>query len=244
MKNGDAAYSLMREKSLGISDTDLDKVSYDNDDEFEEPESTSKVENVPVTASSGTISLSGTSVDGKVKLTWSLSDVAASMGFKVVVSAASNPVYPGNDYHYLSTSSTRSDVWSGLTAGKTYHFRVCEYLGGSCGVYSNDVSVTVTGTTTAATGNGTITLQATKNSEGKVILTWALNGMTSAKGFKVVSADHENPIYPGDNYHYYSDPELRADTWSGLSSGTYHFRVCEYLGGSCGVYSNDVSVSF
>jgi hypothetical protein len=69
-------------------------------------------------------------------------DMTSEMGFKIVKSTAPNPVYPGNDYHYLSDQNVRSDNWTDLSAG-TYHFRVCEYLGGSCGIYSNDLSLIV-----------------------------------------------------------------------------------------------------
>ena len=80
----------------------------------------------------------------------SLISIAApliSLGFKVVVDTDKNPVYPGNQYHYYSESSKRNDVWKDddgsmkLKSGNTYHFRVCIYKGGSCGAYSNDVSV-------------------------------------------------------------------------------------------------------
>jgi hypothetical protein len=161
----------------------------------------------------------------------------SSQGFKIVKAEHINPVYPGDDYHYLSSSSARSDTWEGLSAG-TWHFRVCEYLGGSCGVYSNDITVTIAGTATE-TSDGSISLSGNTNS-GNVYLNWVLSDMTSSMGFKVVKAEHVNPVYPGDDYHYYSDASLRTDTWEGLSAGTYHFRVCEYLGGACGIYSNDL----
>jgi len=63
--------------------------------------------------------------------------MTSDMGFKVVIKDSLNPVYPGDEYHYLANASVRSDVWSNLEVGKTYYFRVCEYLGGKCGVYSN-----------------------------------------------------------------------------------------------------------
>ena len=92
-------------------------------------------------ASTGTISLSASKTDNGVTLNWSLAGMESDRGFKVVWSKDVNPVYPGSDYHYLSDDDSRSDTISELTTGNTYHFRVCEYLGGKCGVYSNDVSV-------------------------------------------------------------------------------------------------------
>lgn len=196
---------------------------------------------------SGTITLEGQLTDpGKVKLVWSTSELDASKGFKVVMSESANPVYPGNKYHYLTNPSVRQDYWSGLANGKTYHFRVCQYLGGKCGVYSNDIAITVA-TNGAFAENimpGNIDLSVTPVSGGKAEITWSLTDMTSPKGFKVVIDEAENPVYPGNEYHYYSDPDKHTDTWTGLKAGqTYHFRVCEYLGGYCGTYSNDVSIT-
>jgi Bacterial SH3 domain len=210
------------------------------------PASTAKPE-VSAISQSGSITLEGQLTDpGKVKLSWATSGLDASKGFKVVMSESENPVYPGNKYHYLSKSSTRQDFWSSLADGKTYHFRVCQYLGGKCGVYSNDIAITIE-TNGAFAENvlpGTIDLTVTPVAGGKAEISWVLSDMTSPKGFKVVIDESENPVYPGNEYHYLSNSEVRSDTWTGLQSGsTYHFRVCEYLGGYCGAYSNDVSVT-
>jgi hypothetical protein len=191
------------------------------------------------TSTSKTITLSKTVSGNTVSLSW-VPSFTSSQGFKIVKAEHVNPIYPGDDYHYLSSSTARSDSWEGLSAG-TYHFRVCEYLGGACGAYSNDVTVTIAGTA-PETSDGTISLSGNTNS-GNVYLNWVLSDMTSSMGFKVVKAEHVNPVYPGDDYHYYSDASLRTDTWESLSAGTYHFRVCEYLGGACGVYSNDLTLT-
>lgn len=90
--------------------------------------------------------------------------------------------------------------------------------------------------------SGTITLSAVLADPGKVKLTWTTDGVDAPAGFKVVVSEKENPVYPGNDYHYLSNPSIRQDTWSGLGNKTYHFRVCEYLGGYCGAYSNDVTV--
>lgn len=209
----------------------------------ETPQEKKQTEAQPQISSNGQITLTAILVDpGKVKLTWD-STADTPKGFKVVISESENPVYPGNDYHYLSDPSIRQDTWSGL-GNKTYHFRVCQYLGSACGVYSNNATIQVT-TNGASTSNvtaGTIVLSATPIGNGKVAMTWSLKDMTSSKGFKVVVSENTNPVYPGNDYHYYSEPNKSDDVWSGLEAGkTYHFRVCEYLGGYCGVYSNDVT---
>lgn len=96
--------------------------------------------------------------------------------------------------------------------------------------------------------------EVSSNSQGSILLkgesglnavklNWALSNMTSKMGFKVVVADHENPVYPGDEYHYLTDANIRADEWGGLRNGVHYFRVCEYLGGKCGVYSNNIKVT-
>jgi len=66
------------------------------------------------------------------------------MGFKVVWSKNQGPTYPnrsGDKYHYLTNPSASSDTVSGLESGQIYYFRVCEYLGGKCGLYSNEISI-------------------------------------------------------------------------------------------------------
>ncbi|MBN1326285.1 hypothetical protein JW977_04920 [Candidatus Falkowbacteria bacterium] len=187
------------------------------------------------------ITLKATASGNTVNLSWT-PNFTSSMGYKIVKSTEANPVYPGNDYHYLSSSGARSDKWEGLSAG-TYHFRVCEYLGGKCGVYSNDVSISITSSVPETNGEtGTITLKAT-NSGDTVNLTWTISNLDPDLGFKIVKSELANPVYPGNEYHYLSDSSARTDSWTGLSAGTYHFRVCKYLGGACGVYSNDVSVT-
>ncbi len=206
-----------------------------------------KTKEIPVVSQqNGQMYLQGNLIEpGKVKLTWSLTDMTSPNGFKVVISEQMNPVYPGNDYHYLTDPARRDDIWSGLKAGKTYHFRVCEYLGGKCGKYSNDIAIEVAANEAQANEMtaGNINLTVNVSDQGKAALNWELTDMTSPKGFKTVISEQPNPVYPGNDYHYLTDPDLRTDTWSNLESGqTYHFRVCEYLGGSCGTYSNDVSI--
>jgi len=187
----------------------------------------------------GEIALSATSDGDDVHLSWSVSGIDTTDGFKIVKNTSGNPVYPGDAYKYLSEPSTRSYTWTGLAAG-TYHFRVCEYLGGSCGTYSNDVAVTVEGVTS---GGGEITLNGTIDGT-TANLTWTLSsGFESPMGFKIVQNQTGSPVYPGDSYHYESDPDYRSDQWKYMDPGTYYFRVCEYLGGECGVYSNQVTLT-
>lgn len=74
---------------------------------------------------------------------------------------------------------------------------------------------------------------------------WDVEGY-SENGFKIVWSKNSSPTYPlrnGDKYHYYESPEKHEDSLTAFDGeGTYYVRVCEYLGGKCGVYSNEVEV--
>lgn len=72
-------------------------------------------------------------------------DGYSAQGFKVVWSKTSGPTYPNREsdrYQYFdSSSATSSSELEAFDGAGTYYVRVCEYLGGSCGVYSNEVKV-------------------------------------------------------------------------------------------------------
>lgn len=217
---------------------------------IESPEKKIETSNTTIPVS-GTIKLVSSVVEGKqIKLSWTTDGVSAPKGFKTVISRTENPIYPGNDYHYLDNPEARSDVWERKEGG-VYYLRVCQYLGDKCGVYSNNVKVTLDGPTSV--GGTTGTTPTTTNANGsirlegyfgnsKVSLKWTLSNMTSAQGFKVVYSDKENPVYPGNEYHYLTEPTVRSDFWESLPAGVYYFRVCEYLGGKCGIYSNNLRI--
>lgn len=73
-------------------------------------------------------------------------------------------------------------------------------------------------------------------------VSWSANGY-SKNGFKIVWSKNAAPTYPtreGDQYIYLSDPSAKTTNLEAFDgSGSYHVRVCEYLGGACGVYSNE-----
>ena len=75
---------------------------------------------------------------------------------------------------------------------------------------------------------------------------WSTVGY-SKNGFKIVWSKNPNPTYPtpnGDKFFYTADTTASGATLDAFSgSGTYYVKVCEYLGGSCGVSSNEVTVS-
>lgn len=77
-------------------------------------------------------------------------------------------------------------------------------------------------------------------------ITWD-NDCVSKKGYKVVWSKTPEPTYPVrqglDRYHYFSSPDQRTDTLTPFDGdGEYYVRVCEYLGGRCGIYSNEIKV--
>jgi len=204
-----------------------------------------KEEETSETAMSNGIVLTGKQVSDGVSLTWTINGIEAPDGFKVVRSLTTDPVYPGDNYYYLSSPDARAHKWA-VKDGKTYYFRVCKYLDGKCVLYSNNVKVTAPKTTETTTSNsGDVTsLSISHVGSGKVA--WTLKGY-SDQGFKVVWSKNSNPTYPcrsGDKYLYYSDPAQRNAVVTAFDGyGTYYVRVCEYLGGKCGVYSNQITVT-
>lgn len=76
---------------------------------------------------------------------------------------------------------------------------------------------------------------------------WSVEGY-SKEGFKVVWSKNQGPTYPlrdGDKYHYYANPSFRYDVIDNAfaGEGAYYVRVCEYLDGKCGIYSNEITLN-
>jgi FecR protein len=213
-----------------------------NEAEAETAAATEKTENA------GKIVLSAKQVSGGISLTWTADGVDAPNGFKVVKSTQLDPVYPGNDYYYASSADTRSYKWP-LTDGKTYFFRVCQYIDGVCKAYSNNLKITapkavVKESPTEEQSNAVNSISVSSLGNGQVL--WRVSGY-SELGFKVVWSKTSGPTYPtrdGDKYNYLTDPKATTATIDVFDGeGVYYVRVCEYLGGRCGVYSNQIQVS-
>lgn len=190
---------------------------------------------------------------GGSAFSWTDNEVSP-LGYKLVWSKKAHPEYPtrsGDTYRYYGESSMKSGSINKSLSG-TYYVRVCEYLGGDCGVYSNEISVSFEGDDSddetkyeeekeeTSSESGTITL----SYEGDQEFSWTDSGY-SKSGYKLVYSKNKNPEYPtrsGDTYIYYDNGSTKEGRIkSSLSSGTYYVRVCEYLGGKCGTYSNQVS---
>jgi hypothetical protein len=217
-------------------------------DEYEkETEKKSDKKTYPPTSSVTSISLSGSGSE----VSWSV-DGYSGNGFKLVWSKNPGPTYPtrsGDKYAYYSSAQTRSGSVYAFDGAGSYHVRVCEYLGGDCGTYSNEVIVDLAtketdyGSAKAVPEGGveSISLSASGGSG----VSWVTDGYSS-NGYKIVWSKNSGPTYPtrsGDKYKYESSPDTASvELWAFDGPGTYYVRVCEYLGGECGVYSNQVTL--
>jgi hypothetical protein len=215
-------------------------------DESEE-EKEEETEDAP---SNSVIKLSGKQVDNGIFVSWATN--LGGEGFKIVKSTSSSPTFPDDGYVYVDDDSVRNYTLL-LKDGKTYHIRVCRYLGGGkCDNYSNDITVTAPKVESSSSKDkssdsdvSSIYIKVQKKSDSSVKVYWDVKG-ESEKGYKVVWSENSGPTYPtrsGDKFHYLDDEDARSDTVSGLGEDEkYYFRVCEYLGGKCGTYSNEVSI--
>ena len=195
-------------------------------------------------ATSSQLILSSKKSDDGVKLVWEAKNLGKFDGFKLVKSKETNPVYPGDDYKYITAKETRTYLWN-ISDGNKYHFRACLYVGGKCSLYSNDILVEAPEKSGDGDYASSVSLSAVEDGDN-TYLKWSISGGEAPMGYKVVKSKDKNPEYPEDGYYkYISDGDTKKVKLEGFDSGDiYHFRVCIYKGGSCGAYSNDVEVSF
>jgi hypothetical protein len=186
----------------------------------------------------GAIDLTAEVTDSAVKLTWKLTDIQATEGFRLVKAKTEKPTFPENDYHKLS-SATLQDSWTNLDGG-VYHFRVCLLENQTCKLYSNDAIATIEAAPTVGT-DAQITLTG-KNTDQDISLTWEIKNIENIDGFKVLIGTAVNPSYPANSSHDLLTT-ARSDNWKGLKPNTYHFRVCAFAADKCLIYSNDALVT-
>jgi uncharacterized protein YkwD/SH3-like domain-containing protein len=235
LKNGDEAYRVMRELSLGITNKDLEAIKSRSFDAYVSEKETAK-ESVVDFSQNGMITLSAYLEGGVAHLNWNVKGFDAKEGFKVVYADSVNASYPGDAAEFVG-ATVRDHVLGSLKPDTTYYFRVCAYLGnGTCGTYSNEIALKTPVTSGKIVLNGYV-------ENGKVYLDWTVAGMEAPNGFKVVWSTDATPVYPGDDYHYLGSGGARNDILHDMDAGTYRLRVCEYLGGSCGTYSNEIELT-
>jgi hypothetical protein len=180
--------------------------------------------------------------DKEVK--WNV-DGHSDEGFKLVWSRDEFPQYPtrdGDQSFYYSDSEADYARLHTFDGDGLYHVRVCEYTDGKCGIYSNEITIEleeIIGDQDSEVKDLELT-----HAEGARV-EWVADGY-SDQGYKVIWSKNSFPEYPtraGDKYLYFSDSSRDwADLTAFDGAGTYHVRVCEYLGSRCGQYSNPVAV--
>ncbi len=182
---------------------------------------------------------------GKAEVNWEANG-SFSKGFKVVWSAhTQTPTYPENDAVFVAGDA---DWAANITGdpGTNYYIRVCKYNGSSCVFYSSVFNFTfkkVSTPTSVPPASITITSM-TDKVVGFAYINWDASGYIPS-GFKIAySETNPNPIYPGDSAVYISDSAARSAVMEGIPTHTYHYRICQYLGGVCGSYSNSYTYTF
>ena len=212
--------------------------TYSNEVEIElDSEYTSEVDEIELTEGNR---------DNEVE--WEV-DGYSTKGFKVVWSMDDDPTYPTDndtEYEYHENSSDDDAVLEAFDGPGTYYVRVCEYLGGDeCGTWSNELEIELEGDEVEEE-EGDVNTIVLEQLGDTTTVTWEVDGY-SDDGFKVVWSMEPEPTYPVrtdlDQYKYLSDSDADEATLNAFDGdGTYYVRVCEYLGGSCGVYSNEVEM--
>ncbi len=193
----------------------------------------------PKPATTAGISLSGVKTESGVKLTWTVSGISVTKGFKVVKGLGANPVFGSSDAAYVSDSAARNYSWT-IKDGKTYHFRVCTYTGESCTNYSNDVTVTAP-LYQVAEPTGSVSLQYA-GSAGQNNLKWVLSG-TAPHGYKLVWSSSPNPTYPANDKAFYDGNATTGAIGASLAN-TYYARLCVLTShAECYSYSNELTVT-
>jgi len=183
-------------------------------------------------AATPTLTLSVAEETKALKLTWELTNGTAPQGFKLVRSESENPVFPGNDYQYVSSGDARTYSWE-MQDGKAYHFRVCVYNGSACTVYSNDVTKTAPKEEVKEEEEETPTYTgpnlSVKAEESGVGLWWQdKSTVPGFKYYKVVRSETNSDLkYPDDSYIAVKNKgeENYRDTTAAKNT-KYYYRIC------------------
>jgi hypothetical protein len=171
--------------------------------------------------------------ENNARLSWTTSKpLNSSVSLKLILNTTKTAVYPGKQAHSLDATAT-SDEWLNLANG-THHFRVCLFQNNQCLKFSNNVAITVASPTNPLSLTGS-------SVSGTINLNWTSANTDANNGFYVVLSETPNVVFPGKEYR-----TLTATTYSWIDltfDRTYYFRACQNVNGSCGEYSNEISLT-
>lgn len=211
------------------------------------------------------IKLSGYISDKSAKFKWNVQNINTENGFKLVASNTTEyPTYPNNTNISISDGNQRSEVIElteelGLIPDENYYIRICRYTGNKCDYYSNSITLRAPSAqntptpkptvTDNPTPTPTITTSVTINLEhtSDLNVSWQIN-TPSPNGYKLIWSPNSMPEYPprngDDNAKYYSNSNTSSALidYEAKQYEKIFVRVCNYTGGVCGTYSNQISI--
>lgn len=186
---------------------------------------------------SDNIKLKASTYDAGINLSWTLMNMKAPKGYRVVKGTNINPVNGAGESTSISDPNITTYNW-GIKDGKTYHFRVCVVDENGCEAYSNDVEV-VAPNNSLPEPKGSLELVYAKGTT----FNWKLSSDGIAPyGYKLVWSKVANQPYSEikDTSKFYN-ASLNSGSID-ATAGSYFVRVCMYKADDCVNFSNEISV--
>jgi len=247
LKDGKEAYRIMRELSLGITNNDLQQISFESFDAYlaekrgeKAPEVKNEIPTEEELEIFGSIGLTAQLIDNTVHLSWSVNQTNVSRGFKILYDTKVNPTFPEDTSVFVEDTKTRKLALKIASSGEEFHFRVCQYTGKQCGVYSNNVKLFVSENDGGAVKPGG-SIKLVGSIENDVVkLSWQKTDLDSSLGYKLVYDINAFASYPEDTSIYIADPNAFEFRKVDMPAGKYYFRICRYTGEGCDIYSNEI----
>ncbi|HSX17088.1 MAG TPA: hypothetical protein VLH86_03245 [Patescibacteria group bacterium] len=182
---------------------------------------------------------SGSGGKATISLSWERNGTEVKKSYYILRSASPQPTYTGTAYG-TDQDGNRSFADSVPLDGTIYYYRVCEIVAGKCGTYSNQLPVAAQ----IASSGETITITGTNGAT----VNWNASGVLGNGGFLLLWSPDPNPSFPSAGT-VYSKAQTNVINFTAtmdhdfVSGSTYYVRVCENLGGKCGSYSDQVTVT-
>ena len=196
---------------------------------------------VDATEQPTSINLTGWVVNQNVNLSWLVTGGNTKYGFAMVKSTNENPTYPTDSYVKIAYADTTTHTWENFDNNTAWHFRICRLNSdNTCTTYSDDVALKIG---VSEKVESIVLTGAVAGTTAK--LSWKTAWLSPNYGFYLARSINENPRYYHDMNIWISKDRESYD-WTGLSTGTYHFRLCRYTGSTsnlCEYYSNDVQLT-